>query len=127
MKPILLSLAIAILLSACATMTTTDVTLADVQSTLQNIQKSLHIGQTTLDEMKELFGTPSEIKEDTDSILVKWTTSYTVSRTIGSQPVTLESFDPSSPSGNYKHHATRTSILDAQFDKEGILTNYSLQ
>ena len=125
MKLLIAALSLSILLASCTT--TSEVSPEEVQSRMQEIQRTLSVGVTTLEEMTKKYGAPTSIKELADGKIAQWVTNYTVSRTIGSQPVTMEAFDANSSSGIYRHVESKTSTLEALFDAEGILTNFTIK
>ena len=128
MKHLLILLSAAFLFVSCVTgTTTTEVSPEEAQSSIQQIQSSLHVGSTTFDEIKKKLGEPIQTNKLDNGAMAVWQWTYTISRTIGSQPVTRESFDASSTSGMYHHVETRTSTLEALFNQEGILTNFSMK
>ena len=126
MKTLILILSIAFLLASCST-TTSEVSPEEVQSTVQQLQNSLHVGLTTFDEIKKKLGEPAESNALGNGKSATWKWTYAVARTIGSVPVTMKNFDSSNSSGMYHHVENRTSILEAVFDNEGVLTNFILK
>ena len=126
MKTLLLLLSLTFILVSCST-ATSEVSPEEVQSTIQQLQNSLHVGLTTFDEIKKKLGEPATANALGNGKTATWKWTYAVARTIGSVPVTMKNFDSSNTSGMYHHVENRTSILEAVFDNDGILTNFILK